>query len=76
MSKLQFLVTLDVANEFEFRMAAQKRLLEQGVDPQDAAGYIDEKLTSLDTCALVLLHPRTSPEGSSILWSDAIKIRS
>jgi len=76
MPRLQFLVTLDVANEIEFRRAAQNRLLEQGVDPHDAAGYADEASTSLDTCAMVLLHPRSSPEGSSILWSDAIKIHS
>lgn len=76
MATLEFTVTIEVGNEAAFRLAAHQRLIEQGVEEEEAAGYIDAAVTSIDTCAMVLLDPGDSPAGSSILWSDARKLHS
>ncbi|MGV2866347.1 hypothetical protein [Achromobacter sp. AGC39] len=56
--RIDFCMTLRIKDEAAFRQAAYVRALEElGGDETQASEYLDEDLTSIGQCAIMLLDP-------------------
>ncbi|MBQ4855674.1 hypothetical protein IMW82_13430 [Rhodanobacter sp. B2A1Ga4] len=62
-------IFLDVNNPDDFRRAAHDRAIADGLGDEEASSYLEAEETSLGQCAVMLLDPGTSPNGSSIIDS-------
>lgn len=72
--RIDFCMTLRVTNEAAFRRAAYERALEElGGDEAQASEFLDDDLTSVGQCAVMLLDPGAlKPEwGAEIRDSHA-----
>lgn len=72
--RIDFCMTLRVTNEAAFRRAAYERALEElGGDEAQAREFLDDDLTSVGQCAVMLLDPGSlKPEwGAEIQDSHA-----
>lgn len=65
-------IYLNVTDEAAFRQAARDRAISDGLSGNDADGYLDEDKMSLERCAVMLLDPGQSPDGSEILDSGGL----
>jgi hypothetical protein len=66
-------IRLDVWDFEQFREAARKRALEDGLDEEEAAEYLDEEEKSIGECAMMLLDPGVGPAGSDVEESSCIE---
>lgn len=66
------MIDMEVFDEAAFRDAAYKRALQGGHDEDSAKEYLDEDEQSLESCAVMLIDPGTSPAGSSIIQSEGM----
>jgi hypothetical protein len=64
-------IFLDVNDADEFRRAARDRAIADNLGDEEASSYLDAEETSLGQCAVMLLDPGISPNGSSIIDSAA-----
>lgn len=64
-------ISLRIWDVEQFREAAYKRALEDGMNEEEAQEFKDEEKNSLGDCAIMLLDPGCGPAGSEIENSSA-----
>lgn len=73
MSNVTVSISLRITCESTFRKAAHDRALADGLPEETAEEYLQQgenEIHSLGNCAVMLLDPGISPEGSQILYSQ------